>query len=280
MNQALLARQCWRILQKPESLCSRLLKSIYYPQGNFLDTVFKQDASPSWHGIEYGLELLKEGLIWRIGNGEDVNIWRDGWIPRDHNLKVCPGKSKSRVRKVSQLLLPGTNSWNEDLVRKVCYQRDADCILDLKLPTEKCNDFFAWHYDRSGAFTVKSAYKLAYNMNHGVRWFPGGSSRTDNSRLTWKPIWSAKIPSKVRIFGWRAACDNLATKKNKFRRTLETDSICSICGRVEEKQPPCYCGLHKTESPQSSDEILLAATTGKQLPFLRSRLASASPCQL
>jgi hypothetical protein len=161
MNQALLARQCWRILQKPESLCSRLLKSIYYPQGNFLDTVFRQDASPSWHGIEYGLELLKEGLIWRIGNGEDVNIWRDGWIPRDHNLKVCPGKSKSRVRKVSQLLLPGTNSWNEDLVRKVCYQRDADCILDLKLPTEKCNDFFAWHYDRSGAFTVKSAYKLA-----------------------------------------------------------------------------------------------------------------------
>jgi hypothetical protein len=107
-------------------------------------------------------------------------------------------------------------------------------ILDIKLPTDKCNDFFAWHYDRSGAFTVKSVYWLAYNLYHGVRWFHGGSSRTDNSRHTWKPIWSVKIPSKVRFFGWRAACDNLATKKKKFRRTLKTDSICSICGREEE----------------------------------------------
>jgi hypothetical protein len=47
MNQALLARQCWRLLKNPDSLCARLLKSIYYPRGNFLDTVFRQDASPS-----------------------------------------------------------------------------------------------------------------------------------------------------------------------------------------------------------------------------------------
>jgi hypothetical protein len=98
MNQALLARQCWRLLKNPDSLCARLLKSIYYPRGNFLDTVFRQDASPSWHGIEHGLELLKEGVITRVGNGKDIDIWRDNWIPRDHNLKLTRGKTKSRLR--------------------------------------------------------------------------------------------------------------------------------------------------------------------------------------
>jgi hypothetical protein len=47
-------------------------------------------------------------------------------------------------------------------------------------------------------------------------------------------IWKENVPNKVKKFGWRVACDNLATKKNKMRRTLETDSICNICGREEE----------------------------------------------
>jgi hypothetical protein len=36
------------------------------------------------------------------------------------------------------------------------------------------------------------------------------------------------------VFGWRAAKDNLATKRNKFRRTLEIDSVCPVCGNGTE----------------------------------------------
>jgi ribonuclease HI len=47
-------------------------------------------------------------------------------------------------------------------------------------------------------------------------------------------IWSAPVPNKVKIFGWRTACDNLATKKNKLKRKLETDGICALCGCEDE----------------------------------------------
>jgi hypothetical protein len=80
-NQALLARKAWRLLERPNSLCARLLKAKYYKSGSLLDTVFPVNASPVWKGIEYGLELLKKGVIWRIGNGERVKVWRDPWIP-------------------------------------------------------------------------------------------------------------------------------------------------------------------------------------------------------
>lgn len=80
-NQTLLARQSWRLLQNPGSLCARVLKSKYYPHGNLLDTVFSTDASQAWRVIEWGLELLKEGLIWRVGNGKNIQIQRDQWIP-------------------------------------------------------------------------------------------------------------------------------------------------------------------------------------------------------
>jgi hypothetical protein len=36
------------------------------------------------------------------------------------------------------------------------------------------------------------------------------------------------------VFGWRAAKDNLATKRNKFKRTLEIDSVCPVCGNGTE----------------------------------------------
>jgi hypothetical protein len=63
-NKALLARQAWQLVQFPDSLCARLLKAKYYLRGELVDTVFPADASPTWKSIAYGLELLKEGIIW------------------------------------------------------------------------------------------------------------------------------------------------------------------------------------------------------------------------
>jgi hypothetical protein len=73
-NQALLARQAWRLIQWPNSLCAHVLRAKYYPQGNLLDTVFSGNPSPTWSAIDYGLDLLKEGIIWRIGDGRSVRI--------------------------------------------------------------------------------------------------------------------------------------------------------------------------------------------------------------
>ena len=91
-NQALLARQAWRLIQRPNSLCARVLRAKYYPQGNLVDTVFTGNPSPTWSAISYGVELLKSGLIWRIGDGRLVRIWRDNWLPREEELKVIGDK--------------------------------------------------------------------------------------------------------------------------------------------------------------------------------------------
>jgi hypothetical protein len=40
-NQALLARQAWRLIQYPDTLCAQLLKAKYYPNGILIDTVFR-----------------------------------------------------------------------------------------------------------------------------------------------------------------------------------------------------------------------------------------------
>jgi hypothetical protein len=120
-NQGLLARQAWRLIQNPQSLAARLMKAIYYPRGNLIDTVFISEASAVWHGIEHGLELLKQGVVWRIGDGKDIRIWRDSWLPRNYALKAQPGKSKGRLRRVSQLVNEGSGTWNSQIIQKKCF---------------------------------------------------------------------------------------------------------------------------------------------------------------
>ena len=41
---------------------------------------------------------------------------------------------------------------------------DVEEILKIKLYSS-FEDIIAWHYERSGIFSVKSAYKLALNMS-------------------------------------------------------------------------------------------------------------------
>jgi hypothetical protein len=73
-NQALLAKQAWRFLIFPDSLCAKLLKAEHYPNGNLLDTVATGETSQTWKAIEYGLALLKKGTVWRVGNGPSIRI--------------------------------------------------------------------------------------------------------------------------------------------------------------------------------------------------------------
>jgi hypothetical protein len=57
-NQALLARQAWRLIQFPDSLCARVLKAKYYPNRDLVDTAFPSEVSVTWREIVHGLDLL------------------------------------------------------------------------------------------------------------------------------------------------------------------------------------------------------------------------------
>jgi hypothetical protein len=95
-NLALLARQAWRLIHDPASLGVQILKAKYYPNGELTDTAFPKESSTE-KAIEHGLELVKKGIIWRIGAGDKVQIWRDSWIPRPTSLKLSLKKGRSRL---------------------------------------------------------------------------------------------------------------------------------------------------------------------------------------
>jgi hypothetical protein len=156
-NQAMLARQAWRLLTQPESLCARVLKAKYYPRGHLQDTVFPRGASSSWQAIQHGLELLKKGLIWHVGNGQSIRVWRDQWIPRPHSFRPISKQRRCRIRRVSGLLTP-EGSWDMQTLRRYFLQVDIDEIVKLRPSPRLHDDILAWSPEKSVAFSVRSAY--------------------------------------------------------------------------------------------------------------------------
>ncbi|GJM91105.1 hypothetical protein PR202_ga07449 [Eleusine coracana subsp. coracana] len=80
-NAAMLGKQGWRLITKPESLCARILKGRYFHDGEFIHATRKKHASQTWRAIMAGRDVLQQGLIRRICNGVHTNIWSDRCLP-------------------------------------------------------------------------------------------------------------------------------------------------------------------------------------------------------
>jgi hypothetical protein len=63
------------------------------------------------------------------------------------------------VTKVAELLNPESGTWDEEMVRDIFWTEDVRHILAT--PTSPGHeDALAWHFDRRGQFSVKSAYHM------------------------------------------------------------------------------------------------------------------------
>jgi hypothetical protein len=80
-SKALLAKQGWGILKDPQSLVTQVLKAKYFPHDYFLTADMGNKPSYVWKSLLSSRDLLKDGLVWRIGDGGNVKTWKDKWLP-------------------------------------------------------------------------------------------------------------------------------------------------------------------------------------------------------
>lgn len=154
-NQALLAKQAWRILKNPTSLISRVLQARYFTNTNFLESREGSCPSLTWRSIYWGKSLLIKGLRRRIGNGQNTNATKDPWIPRPPSfLPITQGLNSDR--RVSELIQePG--KWNSVLIEQMYMSPDSQLILTLSLSPFDHVDSWLWHYNKNGNYSVDTS---------------------------------------------------------------------------------------------------------------------------
>ena len=195
-NLALLARQAWRILQDPGSLSARVLKAVYFPAGELMDAELGSSPSRVWRAIVDGIQVLQQGLIRRIGSGESTKNWESPWLPRDSMLLPLRPTKDNPPQWVSELIDQFSRRWNRQPLRKFFSLLDWETIENIPLSATPQDDFRAWHYEKKGIFSVRSAYRvLVRNREVMSAWAEDRPGRSDTrAQEEWSDIWRIKVP--------------------------------------------------------------------------------------
>lgn len=199
-----------------------------------LEEKAKSGMSYSWRSILRGIELMKKGVTWRIGDGQNIKIWTDPWLPRDWSRRPFTPRGQNLVTHVSELINPLLGDWDRNLVTDIFWEEDANLILSLPVHENRPN-VLTWHFDPKGVFSVRSAYKVSREdfIRSRDRSNVQQSGSGDVDPL-WGGICKLDCPNKIKHFLWRFAHNSHPLKMNLMRRRIKLNTICPVCCRVDE----------------------------------------------
>ena len=258
-NTALLAKQAWRIISKPDCLLSRVLRGKYCSKESFLEVEAPKNASHGWRGILAGRNLLVTNLSKAIGDGETTSIWKDPWLSCQSPARpIGPTKEEHQDLVVADFLCRGTSDWNVQRIMEVLPQYLPD-ILRIKPSIFGSPDSFVWLAARSGAYSAKSGYYVATSMEFLVHREPAQPAPNQN---LYKAIWASKISPKLHLFLWKITQGAIALGDNLARRGITNNITCRQCGE-----------------PETADHLFLHCTFTRQIWSSHIWASSFDPTQ-
>ena len=157
-NQALLAKQAWKLLNEPESLLARVYKGRYYANKDFLECRKGYRPSYALRSILFGRELLMKGLIKSIGNGRSTFVWSENWIMDSTPRRPVSCQLLFDVTLKVSALIDSLGSWNLERLVELFPPNEVQRIKQMTPGV--VTDCHVWAFSRHGAYIVKTGYDL------------------------------------------------------------------------------------------------------------------------
>lgn len=115
----------------------------------------------AWRSIHISCGLIKEGLIRRVGNGSQIQIWKDRWLPNPSTFRVCfPNTVLNSDATVRELIDEDLKWWNVDLLERIFSKEKALLIQTIPLVAQIRRTCLFGEVQQMEYFFVKSAYHL------------------------------------------------------------------------------------------------------------------------
>ena len=87
-----------------KTLCFyRVFSAKYFPNGSILEDPIHLKCFYAWRSILQAREVIHKGAIWRVGNGEKIDVWNHHWLPEPTSSMIVSPKSGSLVSQVCDL---------------------------------------------------------------------------------------------------------------------------------------------------------------------------------
>jgi hypothetical protein len=88
--------------------------------------------------------------VWRVGTDERIDIWQDPWIPSSPDRKITTPRGTAVYTRVSELIDPVTEQWDNDILTSLFSPLDVSRILLIPLHNRGFKGFIAWNFSKHG----------------------------------------------------------------------------------------------------------------------------------
>ena len=210
-NNALLAKQVWRLVRQKDSLLFKVFRARYFLNCSVLDAPIHPKCSYAWRSILQAREVIEKGAIWRVGSGQQIEVWKHRWLSDPCYSKIITPRADSTVSRVGDLFYANTRTWDPGKLATNFYPWVAEMVSRVHVSKVCEEDLLVWPFTTDGNYSVKSAYLLLASEEGNAN--PSSSTITEQ-RCLWKKLWQIQFPTKIRYFMWRTATNSLLTKQN------------------------------------------------------------------
>ena len=222
-NNAMLAKQVWHLIHQKETLLFKVFSAKYFPNDCVLDALIHPKCSYAWRSILQARDVINKGAIWRVGNGELIDIWRHKWLPDLTHSKIISPQANTSTNWVCELFVPHTKIGDPGKLALCFLPWEAEIVSQIQFCTNGEEDVLIWPLTVDGEYSVQSAYHLLVAVEDCLA--PSSSSLAHDHA-----VWKMKVPNKIWHFIWRAAKDSLPIKVNLKARHIPVDEVCEGCG--------------------------------------------------
>ena len=118
-NQALLAKQGWRIIPSPHSLVARVLKAKYFHSGNFMTATLNSSAFFLWCSFIWGRDIIHRRHKWKVGDWRSIRVFQDCWLPSPATLRpITVSREDEKDRCVDSLISDDSGKWSRERIEE------------------------------------------------------------------------------------------------------------------------------------------------------------------
>ncbi|KAK2374683.1 putative mitochondrial protein [Trifolium repens] len=220
-NLAMVAKQGWNFMMKPNTLVAKVYKARYFPKTSFFDSNLGSNPSYAWRSIWKSKKVLINGCRWRIGDGTTIKVMNEPWLKKEDGLWIqAPQEQGVYQLSVNQLMLPNEKMWDYDKIKMLFPLHVVNKILAVPLFDETVGDKLIWQHDLHGIYSVKSAYNMLLNQIDAI---------AENDKVQWKGIWNSHAPPKAKHLIWRICKGCLPTRSRLQERYVPCQLDCPLC---------------------------------------------------
>ena len=114
----MLGKQLWRLIEKPNTLSSRVFKGRYYRNVSPLEPIRSYSPSYGWRSIVFVRSLVSKWLIKMVGSGSSISVWKYPLLP---TTRPRPGNKNQHNYypdlTVDSLIDSTSRTWNSQALR-------------------------------------------------------------------------------------------------------------------------------------------------------------------